>query len=108
MLIQMYVHTGESSVLYADRLFQLMINAHIDAMFALAEPFNTEVYHFGEQNITHRIQSLIPIMLNNRTTPPPEATYSLNRKLSGCFLLCSRLHAKVRCGRILRKVIAEP
>lgn len=82
-----------------------MIDAHVETMLALAEPFKTEgLYAFGQQDITKKVQANIPIMLRHRTTPPPEATYSLNRKLSGCFLLCARLAARVDCRRILYSV----
>lgn len=86
---------------------QDMVDAHIEAMLALAEPFKSDRYHFGTQTITKRIQALIPIMLNNRTTPPPEATYSLNRKLSGSFLLCSRLGAHIDCRHALGQVVGK-
>jgi aarF domain-containing kinase len=36
-------------------------------------------------------------MLRHRLTPPPVETYSLNRKLSGSFLLCARLGSRVDC-----------
>ena len=39
-------------------------------------------------------------MLANRLTPPPRETYSLNRKLSGAFLLAARLGAEVECGKL--------
>lgn len=85
-----------------------MVDAHIDAMLALAEPFQCDTYFFGDQTVTQKIQRLIPVMLDNRTTPPPEATYSLNRKLSGAFLLCARLQSQVACHRVLDDVLLFP
>ena len=85
-----------------------MTNAHVQSMLILAEPFiggaeEDERYDFGSQTITERVKSLIPLMVRERLTPPPEETYSLHRKLSGAFLLCARLGSKVRCARVFEQ-----
>ena len=39
-------------------------------------------------------------MLKHRLTPPPEYSYSLHRKLSGAFLTCMRIGARVPCNEL--------
>ena len=80
-----------------------MLDAHIASVLTLAEPFlesSPEVYDFRDQTITDRVKELIPVMIRERLTPPPEETYSLHRKLSGAFLLCARLGSRVRCREL--------
>lgn len=36
-------------------------------------------------------------MLKHRLTPPPKEAYTLHRKLSGAFLTCKKLEAKISC-----------
>lgn len=74
-----------------------MEEAHCDAVAILGEAFSVDVFDFDQQSVTARIQNLIPIMMKHRLTPPPEETYSLHRKMSGAFLLCAKLRAKVDC-----------
>ncbi|RNA25867.1 atypical kinase mitochondrial-like isoform X1 [Brachionus plicatilis] len=75
-----------------------MEEAHIDAVLILGEAFaKNEVFDFGKQNTTKRINDLVPVMLQHRLTPPPEETYSLHRKMSGAFLLCAKLKSKIQC-----------
>ena len=82
---------------------KVMLNAHIASVLTLAEPFlesSPEVYDFRDQTITERVKELIPVMIRERLSPPPEETYSLHRKLSGAFLLCARLGSRVRCREL--------
>jgi aarF domain-containing kinase len=78
-----------------------MTNAHLDALMTLAVPFQYPgFFDFGTQTISGQVKDLIPTMLKYRLTPPPDESYSLHRKLSGTFLLCSKLKAQVPCHAI--------
>ncbi|PCH42965.1 ABC1-domain-containing protein [Wolfiporia cocos MD-104 SS10] len=86
---------------------EVMLNAHVRSMTLLATPFKAgtpQPVSFGPgsqwADITAEIRAQIPVMLKYRLTPPPRETYSLNRKLSGAFLLASRLNASVECKTV--------
>lgn len=89
---------------------KIMLNAHIDSVLTLAEPFKEDgpdVYDFRDQTITDRVRSLIPVMVRERMAPPPEETYSLHRKLSGAFLLCARLGSQVPCKQLFKDAMVN-
>lgn len=77
---------------------QVMEKAHVDAVMILGEMFQYDgEFNFANQNTTQRIQNLVPTMLAHRLCPPPEEIYSLHRKISGVFLLCSKLKVAINC-----------
>ncbi|PVV01875.1 hypothetical protein BB560_003694 [Smittium megazygosporum] len=81
-----------------------MLQAHVDSIMALGEPFRHKgKFKFGAQKVTKQVKSNIKIMLNERLTPPPKETYSLHRKLSGAFLLCTKLEADIDCTSMFEK-----
>lgn len=85
-----------------------MEEAHVDAVMILGEAFACKKpFEFTQQNMTHRIHDLVPIMLKHRLTAPPEETYSLHRKMSGIFLLCTKLGAIVDCSTLFNTVYEE-
>ena len=85
-----------------------MIDAHVDSVMILGEAFASEgLFDFGTQTTTMRIHNLIPVMLKHRLTAPPEETYSLHRKMAGCFLLCARLNAKVDCKPMFDEIYSN-
>jgi aarF domain-containing kinase len=86
-----------------------MLNAHVNSLFLLAKPFNEAGYYdFGSsKSVTDGVRDDIPVMLNERLKPPPDETYSLHRKLSGCFLLCSKLSSRVDCQAEFNKIFNE-
>ena len=57
-----------------------------------------------EASLTARVARLGATMLRHRRTPPPEEAYSLHRKLSGAFLACIKLGARVDARGMLRRV----
>lgn len=77
-----------------------MEEAHVDATMHLGEIYRQDEFDFANQKTTQEIQELVPTMLAHRLCPPPEEIYSLHRKLSGVFLLCSKLKITIKCRDI--------
>ncbi|XP_050300302.1 atypical kinase COQ8B, mitochondrial isoform X3 [Anthonomus grandis grandis] len=87
---------------------KIMEDAHVDAVMILGEIFRAEgQYDFANQDMTYRIQNLAQTMLVHRLCPPPEEVYSLHRKLSGVFLLLSKLKVKIECRQKFLKLYDE-
>lgn len=83
-----------------------MEETHVDMVMIMGEVFTMEgeEFDFGTQKTTRRIQSLVPTVLTHRLCPPPEEIYSLHRKLSGVFLLCSKLKVKMNCRDMFNEI----
>lgn len=85
-----------------------MTNAHVSSLIQLSKPFSptqTTPYDFSKsEDVTDAVKSNIPTMLRERLTPPPDETYSLHRKLSGLFLLCSKLGVQVDCASEFKRI----
>eukprot|EP00041_Stephanoeca_diplocostata_P031046 m.957066 g.957066 ORF g.957066 m.957066 type:complete len:643 (+) comp23876_c0_seq10:221-2149(+) len=82
-----------------------MQRAHAQAVMALGRPFGSAgEFDFGAQDVISEVKELIPVMLKHRETAPPHESYSLHRKLSGAFLLCTRLRARVDCAAMFSRV----
>ena len=77
----------------------VMLRAHTEAAFVVGMPFaQPGLYDFGaDSGMTRRVGELGAVMLKHRLKPPPEYSYSLHRKLSGAFLTCMRIGARVPC-----------
>ncbi|XP_066597450.1 atypical kinase COQ8B, mitochondrial [Prorops nasuta] len=85
---------------------KIMEDAHVDTVMILGQVFdnNHQYFDFGGQDVTKRVQALVPTIINHRLCPPPEEIYSLHRKLSGVFLLCAKLNVKVNCRDMFQEV----
>lgn len=90
-------------------VLQIMEEAHVDAVMILGEMFGESAgeFDFGAQDTTKRIQQLVPTIITHRLCPPPEEIYSLHRKLSGVFLLASKLKVKMSCRDLFMDIYNE-
>ncbi|OAD01347.1 hypothetical protein MUCCIDRAFT_146059 [Mucor lusitanicus CBS 277.49] len=89
---------------------EVMRNAHIDSVMVLGEPFRETApdnYDFLSQTITQRVRETIPVMLRHRLTPPPDETYGLHKKLSGAFLLCTKLGSKFDTKAVWKEEVQD-
>ncbi|CAD51273.1 ABC1 family [Plasmodium falciparum NF54] len=83
---------------------QEMKTSHIKSVILVGEPFKTDIYDFGHRDIAKQIYNLLPKIIYNRLVPPRSEIYTLHRKLSGCYLICMKLKAKVRAAQIFNSI----
>lgn len=92
-----------------------MMHAHVQASFAVGEPFQEQNrasgFDFTRNDIPARTAKFGKVMLQYRLTPPPKEAYSLHRRLSGAFLMSTRLGATINAAEMLedtvRTLVAE-
>ena len=85
-----------------------MNDAHVESVMILGECFRLKGdFDFGRQKTTQRMQELVPVMLKHRLCPPPPEVYSLHRKMSGLFLLATKLRAEVNAFDVWQRLRAE-
>lgn len=97
-------------IIFKPFTFQIMEETHVDTVMIMGEVFtkdSSDGFDFGSQSTTKRIQSLVPTILTHRLCPPPEEIYSLHRKLSGVFLLCSKLKVKMNCRDMFQDIYRQ-
>lgn len=87
---------------------EIMNQAHAKAAEIVARPFATNgPYDFRNQTISSEMHKIIPVMLKHRLTPPPVESYSLHRKLSGCFLLSFKLKTVLDCQKLFAQTFEK-
>ena len=87
---------------------ELMNEAHYQSVLILARPFQARgAFDFAAAMFSKTLLPHMKTMVKNRICPPPLEVYSLHRRLSGVFLLCGRLNARVNVRRMWEKHFAK-
>ena len=97
-----YINRGNSEE-YIERI--------LDIIRLASEPIiNPGVYDFGTSDVFERGRDAgFELMFNDlkEYRPPPPETMFLHRKLVGCFMLCSRLGARVRVRDVIEPFLPQ-
>ncbi|GAW83496.1 hypothetical protein, conserved [Plasmodium gonderi] len=81
-----------------------MKNSHIKSVILVGEPFKSSTYNFTNNDIAKQIYKLLPKIIYNRLVPPRSEIYTLHRKLSGAYLICMKLKARVKAAHIFNSI----
>ncbi|CAD2104585.1 ABC1 family, putative [Plasmodium vinckei brucechwatti] len=81
-----------------------MKSSHIKSVILVGEPFKSQVYDFGNNDLAKNIYTLLPRIIYNRLVPPRSEIYTLHRKLSGSYLICMKLKARVNAADIFNSI----
>ncbi|KAK6051737.1 ABC1 family protein [Cooperia oncophora] len=83
----------------------VMEKAHAESVLIMGETLASNTpFDFARQSVTKKVQKHLPVMLEHRLKSPPEEIYSLHRKLSGSYLLATKLKAVVSCGALFNEI----
>lgn len=81
-----------------------MKTSHIRSVILVGKPFKTKVYDFGKGDLASQVYDLLPKIIHNRLVPPRSEIYTLHRKLSGSYLICMKLKAKVQAADMFHSI----
>jgi aarF domain-containing kinase len=88
---------------------QEVLEASVDAGLIVGEPFRpgTGIFDFSQSKMTARLLDHAEVLAFGSLAPPPEDSYSLHRVLSGTFLACIKLKARVPAHALLHEAYTE-
>ena len=67
--------------------------------------YNSFSASFAGSDLTQKAAKHLPVFGRERLQPPPEDGYALHRKLSGSFMACIKLGARVPCRGVLERQV---
>lgn len=104
-LVRLATHLGFLTGYESKEVF----DASVDAGLIVGEPFRpgTGIFDFSQSKMTARLLDHAEVLAFGSLAPPPEDSYSLHRVLSGTFLACIKLKARVPAHDLLREAYDE-